>query len=238
MLAFAAVALAVPCHASVYQSFPGPYVITGGGSGVTLVDTSNDANDWITANGFNGGATGTLYIGFTMNVTNNNSNETLGGMFGGLQLYTLNDEDLGVGNNWSSVNWSFYNGPGNGDLNANPGLGGANAISAPESARLVVRLNYNTSATGDETATVWFNPNPGASEALQDAGITTSLNSSFDAVFDNIRLRTGNGTASSTFSDIIIASDFGSAVPVPEPSTVLLLLVGATLAVVGLRRRG
>lgn len=209
-------------QAVLLQSFDGPYETTGGNLGTTVVDTTTDAGDWITANGFNGAGTGTLYYGFDVRVTNNAGETGSGGLFSALQLYAGTTERLGVTNNFASVNWSYFNGPGNGDLNANPGAGGVNAITPPEAARIVVRVNYNTAAAGDETATVWFNPNPLAAEGAQDAGITTPLTSAFNAAFDTVRARTGNNAAAATYSNIKFATDFATAA-VPEPTSAGLL---------------
>ena len=208
--------------AALLQSFSGPYETTGGGVGLNVVDTTTDAGDWITANGFNGTGTGTLYYGFDVRVTNNAGDTGAGGLFSALQLFAGASERLGVTNNFSSVNWSYFNGGGNGDLRATPLTGAPNPITPPEAARIVVRVNFNGPTPGDETATVWFNPNPLLPEAAQDTGITTPLTTPFNAAFDSVRARTGNTTAAATYSNVQFATDFTTAA-VPEPATAGLL---------------
>ncbi|HEX2750043.1 MAG TPA: PEP-CTERM sorting domain-containing protein, partial [Verrucomicrobiales bacterium] len=206
------------------QSWAGPTTVTGGGPGTLLVDTSSDTSNWM--DGYTAGSSSTpLYFRFTLTVNDNTGETGGGGFFTGFQLYGATIEHLAVGNNWTSVNWGGYFGPGDFQLNANAGAGGVNPISPGETASFVLKL---TQSTG--TAVVWFNPNLGVPEAAQDTGLTTTLTGlGANAAFDNIRIRAGNGTGSTTFSAMSVQTD--SPFAVPEPSGVLLAgLAGMVMA--------
>ena len=221
---------AVPLNAAILQSFPGPFDVSGGGMGTLLVNSSSDAGNWIDTYSA-GTATTALYYTFTMTVSNNAGETGDGGFFGGVNLYVGNSERLLVGNNWLSTAWSANsNDIQEIPLNANLVVGGDRTIIPTETATFVVRIDQSTSS-----ATVWFNPDLGLSEALQDAGITTNITGlGTGDTFDSIYLRTGGGSALSTFSQIEFRNDspFGA---VPEPASALLISV-ASLGLVRRRR--
>jgi hypothetical protein len=212
---------ALPVPAAVLFNLPGSQVATGGGNGVSLVDTSNDTGDWITAGGYAAGsATVPLYFSFTANVTNNTGETGAGGFFTALQLFK-SGERFAVGNNWGSVNWGGFFGPAEYDLT------GAPAIVPNTAVNFVFKLDQAAN-----TATVWFNPNLTLLEAAQPAGITTVRSGlGTNDEFESINIRAGNDAGSTTFSNLTIqnTSPFG----VPQPTTGLL----AGLALLGMMRR-
>lgn len=215
---------AAPANGAVLQTFAGPFNITGGGLGTTLVDTNTDTNDWI--DGYTGdNSTTPLYYQFTVTVTNNAGESGGGGMFGGFQLYEETAERFAVGNNWGSVSWSTFF-PDQ-ELNGVAGTGGAKPIVIDEMVTFAVKIDQVA-----DSATVWLNPNFGLSEAAQDTGLTTVYTSmGLNNAFNTIRLRAGNDAAAMTFADIVIRTDSPF---VPEPG---ISALAALAGVVMLRRR-
>ncbi|MGJ8695575.1 MAG: PEP-CTERM sorting domain-containing protein [Verrucomicrobiaceae bacterium] len=185
---------------------------TLGNDGTTLVDTTTDIGDWITAGGYDtGSGTAPLYFTATINVTNNLGENGGGGFFHGVQLYK-GGERFAIGNNWFSVNWGGFKGPGDFDLTG----------STPITLNNPVNLVYKVDQASD-AITIWLNPDLGLTEAGQAAGSVTALtglgtNDEFEAV--NVR---GNG--STTFSGITIGTDSPFAA-VPEPGSALLTALG------------
>ncbi len=213
-------AAASQASASVLFNLAGPQVATGGGDGASIVNTGNDAADWITTGGYDtGSATVPLYFTFTMNITNNAGETGGGGFFTALQLYKAG-ERFAVGNTWTSLNWGGFGG-GDYDLTGNP----AYVIGTP--ATFVMKLDQAAS-----TATVWFNPNLTVLEGAQPAGITTIRSGlTTNDEFDSVNIRAGNDAGSTTFSNITIqnTTPFG----VPETGSAVL----AGVAALGLFRR-
>lgn len=224
IIAPALMLLAAPlAPASVLLSSASPMTVSGGGAGVILVDVTNDAGDWITSGGYDtGSATGALYFQVTMNITNNAGETGGGGFFSGFQLFKNGAENLALGNNWNSLNWGGFRGPGDFNLNGNP----AYALNTPAS--FVVKLEQVSNM-----ATIWFNANLSLTENAQSASSMTVLSGLGTAdEFNALNLRAGNGTGSNTFSDIVVSTDSPFAA-VPEPGSTLLL----GLAGLGLIRR-
>ncbi len=211
---------AAPVPAAVLFNLPGSQVATGGGDGVSIVNTGNDTADWITAGGYDtGSATVPLYFSWTANITNNAGETGTGGFFTALQLFK-GGERFAVGNTWTSLNWGGFGG-GDYELTGSP----AYVVGTP--ANFVMKLDQAAN-----TATVWFNPNLTLLEAAQPAGITTVRSAlGINDEFESINVRAGNDTGSTTFSNITIqnTTPFG----IPEPTTGLL----AGLALLGVIRR-
>lgn len=205
--------------AAVLQSF-GEETVSGTS---TIVDTTNDTGDWID-NYKDSTDSGTLYYSFDITIDNNAGETGGGGFFTALQLYSVNSERLGVGNYWSSLNWGYFGG-GDGDLT------GPVPYVVGQTVNIAVRVDFNASA--NDNFTIWLNPVAGVAEGSQAAALTTSTTDR-NGQFDNVRLRAGNGSAATTFDNIIFATEFADVVAVPEPSTALLGGLGALLL---LRRR-
>ncbi|MES2709890.1 MAG: PEP-CTERM sorting domain-containing protein [Verrucomicrobiota bacterium] len=214
---------AVQSFAAVLFSLPAAQVITGGGTGTAIVDTTNDTGDWITAGGYSTGAgTVPLYLQVTMNITNNAGETGGGGFFTGFQLFKAGGENFAVGNSWGSLNWGGFQAPADYEVTGNP----AYILGTPAS--FVIKLDQ-----AQNTATVYYNPNLALSEVAQGAAKTTVLSGmGVKDEFDSLNIRAGNGTGSNTFSNIVVRNDSPFAA-VPEPGSALL----AGIASLGLIRR-
>jgi len=217
------VLIAAQASAAVLFSLPGSQTVVNGEP--SLVNTTNDAGDWITAGANNysdNTSTTPLYMQFTMRVDNNNGESGGGGFFTAFNLRKTTAERLAVGNTWGSLNWGGFGG-GGGDFNIN----GASAYAVGTPATFVLKIDQ---AAG--SATIWFNPDTAVAEASQPAGITTVRTGQGIALqFDDIWLRAGNNNGSTTFSGITIQN---TTVFVPEPGSAVL---GALGLLTLLRRR-
>lgn len=177
-----------------YPSLPvtiaGP-VTTGGGNDLMLFSTNSDA--WVGSN-YNTNSAATLYTRYSM-VFNDLNNETgSGGGYGGLHFMQDNDQILIAGNAWISLNWSLDASASQQDLNPQT------FVSLGEWHTIVVRTEYVPGS--NDVVKVWLDPDFSQTEANQpNAPLVLSANASFN----NIRLRCGNGTASATWSNIIVA---------------------------------
>lgn len=213
-LSIAAALTLQQASAAVLFSQSGSITETTGGTGPSLVNTSNDVSNWITAGGYDtGSAVVPLYFSLTINVTNNNGETTGGGFFTALQFYkSLTSERFALGNHWFSRNWGGFRGPGDFDLTGNQ----------PVVINTLVNFIFKLDQASN-SITVWMKPNVALTESDQAPGMTTVLTGlGTSDEFDSINLR-GNG--STTFSNISIRNDSPFA-PVPEPSSSLLSILG------------
>ena len=208
-----AICTAYGTQGAVLQTDPGA-TISGD---VTIIDTGNDAGDWIDSYGDASDAT--LYYGFDFTVDNDAGETGTGGLFAALQFDEGGSERLGVGNNWQSVNLSTFGFGGDQDL------AGPTPYVVGETYRIVVRIDYNSG--GDDSAAVWIDP-------ASEASVSTDLGTD-NATFDTIRLRAGNDPGQVTFGNIVFATTFAEAV-VPEPGSLALLGLGGLFML--RRRRG
>jgi hypothetical protein len=215
---------------TAYQSLPsvlpGPIVASNQEVGIVIFST-NDA--WM---GANYGATSgrTIYAQFSMEFDNLNGETGGGGGYGGLQFIMgglSGAQHVIAGNAWISTNWSF-------DPNPAPqtDLTPVTPIVFGQWHTIVERVDYSPSANA--TVTVWLDP-----DFTQPEG--TQLNppvvvSTVDA-FDTVALRTGNGTTSATFSNIVMSATgpFPHAAPIfqnltpaaNDPAAALATPIGA-----------
>ena len=217
------VLIAAQASAAVLFSLPGSQTVVNGEP--SLVNTTNDAGDWITAGANNysdNTSTTPLYMQFSMRVDNQATETTSGGFFTAFQLFKTGSERFAVGNTWDSINWGGFGG-GDYDLTGSP----AYVVGTP--AIFVLKIDQ---AAG--SATIWFNPDTAVAEASQPAGITTVRTGlGTNLQFDEIRIRAGGGNAlaATTFSGITIQN---TTVFVPEPGSAVL---GALGLLTLLRRR-
>jgi hypothetical protein len=180
---------------SLPSILPGPIVASNQEVGIVIFST-NDA--WM---GSNYGATSskTIYARFSMEFDNLNGETGGGGGYGGLQfiLGGINGaQHVIAGNNWSSLNWSF-------DPYPVPftDLSPVTPIVFGEWHTIVERVDYAPSANA--TVTLWLDPDFTQTEAGQpNAPVVVSTVDTFDT----IALRTGNGTTSATFSNIVMSA--------------------------------
>jgi hypothetical protein len=184
---------------TAYQSLPsvlpGPIVASNQEVGIVIFST-NDA--WMGAN--YGPASGnTIYARFSVEFDSLNGETGNGGGYGGLQfiLGGINGaQHVLAGNAWISTNWSMdpYPAP---QTDLNP----VTPIVFGQWHTIVERVDL--SPAGNATVNVWLDPDFTQTEAAQpNSPITVSTVNDFDT----IALRTGNGTASATFSNIVIAA--------------------------------
>jgi hypothetical protein len=189
--------------ATAFQSLPsvlpGPIVASNQETGIIIFST-NDA--WM---GANYGATSgkTIYARFSMEFDNLNGETGGGGGYGGLQFILggiTGTQHVIAGNSWVSTNWSVdpYPTP-QADLNP------ITPVVFGEWHTIVERVDYSPSANA--TVTVWLDPDFTQTEANQPTVpvIVSTVNT-----FDTIALRTGNGTTSATFSNIVMAATSAS----------------------------
>lgn len=178
-------------YASLPVALAGPFT-TGGGIDLPIFTTAGEG--WIGTN-YNGKSSRTLYTRFSMVFHDLNSEIGNGGGYGGLQFFQDNQEKLIVGNAWTSLYWSMDASGLQQELNE------FLPVYLGEWHTIVVRTDYTPD--GNDTVRIWLDPDFNTTEANQPSFPTTF--SSFDAAFNNIRLRCGNGTASATWTNIIIA---------------------------------
>lgn len=195
---------------SLPSVLPGPIVASNQETGIVIFST-NDV--WMGAN-YGASSGKTIYARFSMEFDNLNGESgpppgSNGGGYGGLHflLGGINGaQHVIAGNAWVSTNWSFdpYSAP-QADLNP------VTPIVFGEWHTIVERVDLSPS--GNATVNLWLDPDFTQTEANQpNAPVTVSTVDTFDT----IALRTGNGTTSATFSNIVIAAtsaDVGFAAP-------------------------
>ena len=182
-----------PAGATVLYSDAGPLVIneTGGGTNLAGLTLTRDAS-----------ATGTLYFKYT--ITNPASNQTNENYFAGMQFWENGGERLGIGNNWGAHAYSVWNTTGgNMDLkSATPAAGQTfEYVKAADVTTIVFKISFT--AGGNDSVTVWLNPNLSLTEAEQNPALVTTFQA--NATFNEIHLREGGPGAGWTFSNIAIA---------------------------------
>lgn len=177
-------------YGSLPVTLSGPFT-TGGGVDLTIFTAAGEG--WMGTN-YNANSSQTLYTRYSMVFSNLNGETGGGGGFGGLQFLLGNTEKLIVGNAWTSLNWSLDAAGSQQDLT------GSIPVVLGEWHTLVVKTVY---VPGDnDNVTVYFDPDFTQTEANQ-SGIVYTLTA--DVSTDNIRLRCGNGTASATWTNIVVA---------------------------------
>ncbi|MGC9943555.1 MAG: hypothetical protein ABSE48_17140 [Verrucomicrobiota bacterium] len=181
---------------------PGPMVVSNNESGLLIFSAAGDG--WLGTN-YGPNSIRTVYARFSMAFNNLNGETGSGGGYGGLHFFDGTTPHLIVGNNWPSLNWSFDTSEGLED-----DLTPFTPIVFNEWHTMVERIDY--SPGGNATVDIWLDPDFTQTEANQpNAPYTLSM----DDTFDNILLRTGNGTTSATFSNIVIAATSADAGFVP-----------------------
>ena len=191
---------------SLPSVLPGPIVASNQEVGIVIFST-NDA--WLGANyGTTSGKT--IYARFSMEFDNLNGETGSGGGYGGLQFFaggTGGTPHLIAGNAWISTNWGVDPYPPLAQTDFTP----VTPIVFSQWHTMVERVDY--APGGNATVNIWLDPDFTQTEAAQpNAPITFSMVDNFDT----IALRTGNGTASATFSNIVMAAtsaDAGFAAP-------------------------
>lgn len=171
---------------------PGPFAISNANSDFLIFTSAGDP--WLGTN-YGANSTRTLYTRFSMAFHDLNGETGGGGGYGGLHFFQDNAAKLLVGNGWTSLNWSLDAAGVQADLS--PVI----PIVLDEWHTMVVRADY--SSGGNAAVKVWLDPDFTQTEANQP---NAPLQISADMVFNQIRLRCGNGTASAAFSNIMVAA--------------------------------
>lgn len=197
-------------HPSLPVTLPGPFT-TGGGNDLIIFTAAGEG--WLNTN-YNSLSSRTLYTRYSMEFNNLNGETGNGGGYGGLhfELSTAGDpEQLLVGNNWGSLNWSYdADAGGAADLNiTNSTL----PVIFDDWHTIVVKTEYVPNAP--DNVTIYFDPDFTQPEVNQNPQNTTTLTT--DVSFDNVRLRCGNGTASAEWTNIIVGA-LSTDVGFPAPS--------------------
>lgn len=204
---------------AILQTVTGPVVATGGGAGTNLIDTTNDAGDWI--DGINGG--GSVYLAFDWVISNNAGETGSGGFFGGLGVYNGGGERLLIGNGWSETSYS-----------GGTGAGGISDTGVPYQVgvpvRLVTRLTLVDGGTNNDSWEMWVDPANG------DEGNPQAGNAAFTLDdFTRLTHRAGNSPGEAILSNLVVATTWDDVVPIPEPGSSWFIVAAGVL--MGWRRR-
>ena len=179
---------------SLPATLPGRIVVSNNESGLAVFTATGDT--WLGAN-YGPGSSRTIYARFSMEFDNLNGETGGGGGYGGMHFFSGNAGHLIVGNNWGSLNWSADPSDGSTQPDLNP----VTPIVFGEWHTIVERIDYSPGA--NSTVNLWLDPDFTQTEAAQlDAPVTLSM----DDTFDTVLLRTGNGTTSATFSNIVMSA--------------------------------
>jgi hypothetical protein len=184
---------------SLPSILPGPIVASNQEVGIVIF-SANDA--WVGTN-YGPASSKIIYARFSMEFDNLNGETGSGGGYGGLHFFeggTNGTPHLIAGNAWISTNWSADPYPPLPQTDLNP----VTPIVFHQWHTIVEKVNYAPGANA--AVKVWLDPNFNLTEAAQpNAPITFSMNDPFDTIM----LRTGNGTTSATFSNIVMAATSG-----------------------------
>ncbi|HEY4417697.1 MAG TPA: Ig-like domain-containing protein [Verrucomicrobiae bacterium] len=194
--------------ADAYPSLPitlaGPFDVSGGGLGLTIVSNLNGA----IGNNYGTTSTNTLYTQFSMVFydINGESADDVGGCFGGLHFYTGTNEKLLTGETWLRNSWSCDDKMGGetGETNLLP----MTTVVVGEWHTMVVKNQFQ--AEGNTLVTVWLDPDFTKSETGQaNPPFTVAM----DDTFDTIRLRAGNGSAFAEYTNVVLTATSPFAAP-------------------------
>jgi len=183
----------------------GPFT-TGGGVDRTIITAAGEP--WLGAN-FDNSSSQILYTRFSMAFHDLNGEIGGGGGYGGLQFFLGNTEKLILGNGWTSLYWSLD------AAGSQQDLPGPIPVGLEDWHTIVLRTEYVPG--GNDNVKVWFDFDFSQTEGNQP---NPPYELTCDASFDNIRLRCGNGTASASWTNIMIApTALGVGIPVAGPPT-------------------
>jgi hypothetical protein len=175
---------------------PGPIVVSNNETGLVIFSATADA--WLGTN-YGTNSSLTIYARFSMEFDNLNGENGNGGGYGGLHFFANQGTTphLIAGNAWISTNWSVDPYPPLPQTDLNPII----HIVFHQWHTIVERIDYTRG--GSSAVKIWLDPNFNLMEAAQP---NTPITFSMDDTFDTIMLRTGNGTTSATFSNIVMAA--------------------------------
>ena len=205
---------------SLPATLPGPIVVSNNESGLVIYSAAGDI--WLGTN-YGVNSSRTIYARFSMEFDNLNSENGSGGGYGGLHFFADNGTTphLIAGNAWISTNWSVDPYPPLPQTDLNP----VTPIVFHQWHTIVERVDYVPG--GNSAVKIWLDPNFHLTEAAQPkAPITFSMVDTFDTIM----LRTGNGTTSATFSNIVMAATSGDAGFAVVPAVVNITKAGGSMS--------
>jgi hypothetical protein len=212
---------------SLPATLPGPIVVSNNESGLVIFSAAGD--DWLGAN-YGANSSQTIYTKFSMEFDNLNGETGSGGGYGGLHFFlggSNGTPHLIAGNAWLSTNWSVDPYPPLSQSDLLP----VTPIVFQQWHTIVERVDYTPG--GNSTVNVWLDPDFTQTEAAQpNPPVTISMVDTFDTIL----LRTGNGTTSATFSNIVMAAtsaSVGFAAPAAPQFQNLVPAANAVSAAVG-----
>ncbi|MDB6108992.1 MAG: hypothetical protein JWR69_742 [Pedosphaera sp.] len=188
---------------SLPATLPGP-ISVGGGNEVVIFTAAGEG--WLGTN-YDANSNRTLFTRYSMAFHDLNGETGGGGGYGGLHFFQGNTEHLITGNSWLSLNWSLDT-LAVGELDLSPGT----PVVLEEWHTVVERIDY--APGGSANVKVWLDPDFSQTEVSQP---NAPISFAMDNTFNNVRLRCGNGTASASFTNIMMAAlgtGIGFATPV------------------------
>ena len=180
-----------------YPSLPvvqaGPIDVIGGEPDYIAWDAQNE---WIGTN-YGSTSTNTLYTRFSMTFFNLNGKTEGGGAYGGLEFYLGNTEQVLIGDDWVSTNWSVAL-----QTASYADIPPVTPIVLGEWHTFVVKSVYSNTNTG-AAVEIWLDP-----DFTKTEGNQPNAPLAFNAVntFDNIHLRAGGGVTEAEYTNIVAAA--------------------------------
>ena len=142
----------------------------------------------------------TQYLSFSIR----SLNKDVKSKFAGIIFYEDNKEVFGIGNDYGSDYFSFWEGDGRGIIIGNGATYVDNDIH-----KIIMRIEYNPD--GPETIKIGIDPFCLRTESRQPDHIWTTYEAELS--FDEIRIRCGNDDSIWEFDDLCIATDWKSVTP-------------------------
>lgn len=145
-------------------------------------------------------ASGTLYLSFTLRSLSDSNKDKYAGLF----LYQDDEEVFGMGNDYTSENFSFWGADGKGIS-----IGQIPVLVDQQVHMIVMRIEAVPS--GPEKIRIWLDPFCLRSENRQPDHLSTDYE--YELGFNQIRLRDGNQDNTWEFDEILVGSDWASVTP-------------------------
>lgn len=188
-------------HGLLPVTLAGPFTATATND-LTIMTAAGEK--WLGTN-YGTNSSLTLYTRYSMVFHDLNGETGSGGGYGGLHFFQDTTPQLMVGNAWISLNWSLDAAGSQQDLTP------VTPVVLEMWHTIVIRTDYVPN--GVDQVKVWLDPDFSQTEVNQPVP-PYQLNA--DASFNNIHLRSGNGTANATWTNIIVgatSASVGFAVP-------------------------
>ncbi len=145
----------------------------------------------------------TLYLSFCLQSRNTTNKDK----FAGLILYKNGQEVFGLGNDYTTENFSWWRSDGKGEP-----IGEVPVAVDSFVHRIVMRVDFDPA--GPEKIRIWLDPVTPRTEDRQPDRIVTEVEQELS--FDELRLRCGNRDCDWGFDEICIGSDWASVNPADE----------------------